>query len=100
MEIPEQPTPGGLRYLASRWRRLREKSAPPELEVSARERERRIEGNTRVMKERRLRAMQAAKRAKRDIWENEVGGPTGITPQVSLAGLDVPRAAREGESCR
>lgn len=90
VHTPERPTPGGLRLLASRWRRLRAKTAPAELEEMAAEHDKRMAENARVERERRLLREKDARKAKRDIWENEVGGLTGFTPRVSLAGLDVP----------
>lgn len=91
LELPELPTPTGLRILAGAWRLRRSKYPPPTLEADAAERARRLQGNARAAAERRARRERENRRIKRDIWENEVGGPTGITPKVSLAGLTVPK---------
>jgi hypothetical protein len=78
-DLPEIPTPSGLRFLAGLWRRSRDLKPP-----SRRERERRAT-------EKRERAEAVAKSKRRDIFYNEVGGMTGLTPNVSLAGLDIPK---------
>lgn len=87
---PEAPTPTGLRFLAEVWRRQRAKHPPALLERTREEREKRMQDAIRRAKGRRAAREAEARKKKRDIWENEVGGPTGITPKVSLCGLDVP----------
>ena len=76
--------------LASWWARLRSLT-PPDDEDSA-GREKRIAENLRAARVRRELRDKEARRVKRDIWENEVGGMTGLTPNVSLAGLEIPGA--------
>lgn len=91
-DVPINPFPGGLRLLASAWARRRALAPPPTLEVDAGARERRIRQNLVVGKARRLAKEAQAKRAKKDIWDNEIGGLTGFTPRIALTGLDVPKA--------
>lgn len=78
-ETPDVPTTTGLRFLAGLWRRSKELRPP-----TARE-------NARRAQEARARQEADARRKNRDIFYNEVGGITGLTPTVSLAGLDVPK---------
>lgn len=91
-DLPVQPTTTGIRMLAGFWARLRALTPPPDLDEEAAAREKRIRTNLSAAKERRAMRDKVARQKKRDIWENEVGGPTGLTPKVSLAGLDLPPA--------
>ena len=89
-ETPARPTTTGLRMLASWWARLRSLT-PPDDEDSA-GREKRIAENLLAARAKREFQEIKAKAAKRDIFYNEVGGMTGLTPNVSLAGLEIPGA--------
>lgn len=80
LEAPESPTSTGLRVLASLWLRAKHRRPP-----TVRDLERRA-------REAKDRKDLEAKRKRKDIWDNEVGGLTGFKPTVSLAGLDVPPA--------
>ena len=90
VEVPDVPTPGVLRSLAQRWRRVREKVTPAELQVTAAKRDQVVAANLREARKRKETKRLWAKKVNRDLLENEVGMPIA-RESVSLNGLEVPR---------
>lgn len=90
VEVPDTPSPGVLRALAQRWRRIREKVTPAELQVTAAKREAVVAANLREGRKRKEKKRLWAKKVNRDLLENEVGMPIA-RESVSLNGLEVPR---------
>lgn len=90
IEVPDTPTPGVLRSLAQRWRRIRERVLPGELQASVAQRELLVAANLREARKRKEKKRAWAKKVNRDLLENEVGMPI-VRESVSLNGLEVPR---------